>query len=1244
MSAPQHKVREFVRACMALGMVLVCFPWIAWAGQATVEHWMGQLHHPHAQVRQEAALHLAEMGKQATPATDALLHALADADVDVRVAASYAIVCVQSDPARSLRGLLPLLSDSNEHVRYSAEWSIARLAKELADGPILQDARELKVLFEQAQRSLTLVEHQARNRQAIDLVLSKLALEIGTPTVSPEHRESQAEEQKARALVIQSFQSLDVLGKYQFLHRLADPAQASDGLRLELLQQLAKEDQDGMLRYAMVKWGSQGEATLQAWIRGKPWNQALEEYEARLIRFCPSHDPIVRDHLLGWATDASQELPVRVAATEALGKGISQDGKIQPQIVRMIVDRGLDIELRVAALEALGQAGTHAVQEEGSIARLLVEEKDEWIRSTALETFRKIAYESSQAGPWLASFLGQIKTEDLLLIDLVRTCAAFGPRCAAAVPRLIELHTMVDQETRCEIIEAFGKIQAQPRQVGQLLVQRILDSDESIAVKNRCASALEKLGPEAIQELFAAIVPENRDAYESLLQSIAVLGPKAKAADPLCRKLVDDATQPLEVRVAAAHALGAMQAWAQGSVPVLMKNYAEGRPEPLRAACLLAMVRIDPRSAMPFLEVEMENESLFMKAHRAFSFHFLGRSRESFDQLMELVQGSDVDFIVENILRDMGDVIDPWLYETAIDTARSRDQRMLACKLACVSKNPDWKRLLLLANDFEYSEDFGLCLASYWHTTIMEDPGKSVAAIDTLLEVVERESLEPMGKFQVVQLLTPDGLGAGDDEEGWKGLTLATPESAQNLWRATQPVVMAEALPEEDAAKAVPSSPKKRSPPSPSAQAGMPPESNATAQSAEPSAIEDRLYPDRNVDVFYGTNRARVVPTVGKRTEWQSRLHWSGILGSMATFLVCGIALWRTGSRGLVVFPIAGIAALVPAGIYSELLQGDSSQRVEYGGTYSSVIEYGMCSVSIPPIHKPGGLESPNLLKLEIKMDAAKHVVLQRVEPMSHDAFHEQLQKVQQQRGKNVLVFVHGYNVSFEDAARRTAQMAYDLKFPGAPIFYSWPSQANWYGYRQDQENIQLSVDQIKQFLTDIAEKSGADTINLVAHSMGNVGLTEALREIQTQGVEPRFNQVVLAAPDIDADVFLNRIAPQIVGKAKRTTLYTSQSDLALVASRYFNNGTRAGDSGERIVLYPGIDTIDATAVDSSLLGHSYYGSNISVLSDLGSLLRNLPIQNRHYLRKIEEGASGYWAFDPVRVAEVDDDASLRVK
>ncbi len=225
---------------------------------------------------------------------------------------------------------------------------------------------------------------------------------------------------------------------------------------------------------------------------------------------------------------------------------------------------------------------------------------------------------------------------------------------------------------------------------------------------------------------------------------------------------------------------------------------------------------------------------------------------------------------------------------------------------------------------------------------------------------------------------------------------------------------------------------------------------------------------------------------------------------------------------------------------------------------------------------------------------------------------------------------MHGYNVGFEDAARRTAQIAYDLKFEGAPIFFSWPSQAEILEYAVDETNVSWAAPHLLRFLTDVAEQSGAERIHLIAHSMGNRALTSALRDLSLMqnSDKPMFNEVVLTAPDIDADTFINDIAPAVIKTAQRVTLYASSNDEALIVSKKMHGYPRAGDSGSQLVVVPGIDTVDVSAVDTSLLGHTYYGDNSSVLADIFELLNaSKPADQRQWLRPERLGLLKYWVF-----------------
>jgi esterase/lipase superfamily enzyme len=267
----------------------------------------------------------------------------------------------------------------------------------------------------------------------------------------------------------------------------------------------------------------------------------------------------------------------------------------------------------------------------------------------------------------------------------------------------------------------------------------------------------------------------------------------------------------------------------------------------------------------------------------------------------------------------------------------------------------------------------------------------------------------------------------------------------------------------------------------------------------------------------------------------------------------------------------------------------------------------GVCEVSIPKDHQIGQLESPSILSLEVNEDPEKHVVLMSVKQEEPDTFYEQLrQRVAESQQREAFVFVHGYNVTFENAARRTAQMAHDLKFDGAPIFYSWPSQGGLLQYTVDETNVVWTVPHLKDFLLAVAKKTDARRVHLIAHSMGNRALTAALAQLATEskdGQTPLFHEVLLTAPDIDADIFRRDIVPAIIKTASRVTLYASSHDAALEASKQVHGYPRAGESGDNIIVIPGIDTIDVSAVDTSLVGHSYYGDSDTVLVDMAQLL-----------------------------------------
>lgn len=278
-------------------------------------------------------------------------------------------------------------------------------------------------------------------------------------------------------------------------------------------------------------------------------------------------------------------------------------------------------------------------------------------------------------------------------------------------------------------------------------------------------------------------------------------------------------------------------------------------------------------------------------------------------------------------------------------------------------------------------------------------------------------------------------------------------------------------------------------------------------------------------------------------------------------------------------------------------------------GTKRSSLKYGVVEVSIPHDHRIGEIESPAIWKFEFSEDPKKHMMLQEISLLEKDDFFNKLSKeIQQSEKKSTFLFVHGYNTSFSEAAKRTAQISYDLKFDGKAVFYSWPSQASTFRYGKDEENIAWSQKNMQRFLEDYLSKSKAEEIYLVAHSMGNRGLTRAIVQVMKDHphLRKKIKEIILAAPDIDADVFKNDIAPQMVAETKKPiTLYVSADDLALKASKLLHGNPRAGDAGEKMVIVDGIETIDASGIDTSFLSHSYFADSTSIISDIFDIIQS---------------------------------------
>jgi len=277
-----------------------------------------------------------------------------------------------------------------------------------------------------------------------------------------------------------------------------------------------------------------------------------------------------------------------------------------------------------------------------------------------------------------------------------------------------------------------------------------------------------------------------------------------------------------------------------------------------------------------------------------------------------------------------------------------------------------------------------------------------------------------------------------------------------------------------------------------------------------------------------------------------------------------------------------------------------------FGPDDADSLQFAAVGVNVPPysVRGTGELPRPGSLSLAFSSpNPAKEFFVSSVIPADSNRFVQRVAAdLATTRSRNVLVFVHGFNNSFEDAAVRAAQVAADLNFDGTIVLFSWPSAASVTSYVRDQQAARNAGFHLLRVLRGVLPAAQPDHIELLGHSMGSEVIAKALSLTSDSDSLPRFDQVALAAPDLDRRVFAREILPRLGARAVRVTLYASNDDDALRASRVVNGVWRLGLGGDSLVVLKGMDTIDASRVRADALGHTLFG-NSSFLADLAALL-----------------------------------------
>ena len=285
----------------------------------------------------------------------------------------------------------------------------------------------------------------------------------------------------------------------------------------------------------------------------------------------------------------------------------------------------------------------------------------------------------------------------------------------------------------------------------------------------------------------------------------------------------------------------------------------------------------------------------------------------------------------------------------------------------------------------------------------------------------------------------------------------------------------------------------------------------------------------------------------------------------------------------------------------------DSTRPLKAEESADGSAHFSLTTVSVPPGHEPGGLEMASFGSPNRASDFA--VVGRRA--LDAQAFRDAVATHLSGRvgsNRDVLVFVHGFNTSFDEARFRLAQIVTDGGFNGVPVLFTWPSKGSLFGYGSDREAATASRDAMEHLLLDLAALPDVGKVHVLAHSMGSWLAMEALREVAIAGhpdLDGHLGDIILAAPDIDQGVFRQQV--ERLGPAARISVFAATNDRALSLSGFLAERPRLGaidatsPEGRAALEGLGVHVIDLTRDSVGLTGHATYASVPEVIRGIGA-------------------------------------------
>lgn len=245
---------------------------------------------------------------------------------------------------------------------------------------------------------------------------------------------------------------------------------------------------------------------------------------------------------------------------------------------------------------------------------------------------------------------------------------------------------------------------------------------------------------------------------------------------------------------------------------------------------------------------------------------------------------------------------------------------------------------------------------------------------------------------------------------------------------------------------------------------------------------------------------------------------------------------------------------------------------------------------------------------------------------------------------RRLLVFIHGFNNSFEDAVTTLADVWHFVGRQSVPIAYSWPAGNGFgpLGYFRDRDSGEFTIYHTKEFLRMLANMPEVEQIDIIAHSRGTAVATTALRELiieaRAAGKHPKralkTGVLLLAAPDLDLGIMRQRLQAERFSEAfEQINLYINTQDKALRLSAILTRSVRLGAIKNDDFAPGELDQLRNQALVHFIrvegaqngLGHSYFRSNPAVLSDVALALRTRTFPGGTLRPLDQDGPDGVW-------------------